>query len=153
MTITTQIRVYHPDDAAAMAAIANVAKPYPWSKQVFRDCMAAEYPGWVLCEEDQVRGFSIIKVAAEESELLNLCVDPMVQRQGYGQRLLQYAIDDAQKQRAEQIFLEVRESNQAAKGLYQHMGFSEVGIRKQYYPTDDGREDAIIMFRNIITLE
>ncbi|MDF1759888.1 MAG: ribosomal protein S18-alanine N-acetyltransferase [Coxiellaceae bacterium] len=149
MTITTQIRLYQPDDAAAMAAIANVAKPYPWSKQVFRDCMTATYPGWVLCENEQIRGFSIIKVVAEEAELLNLCVDPAVHRQGYGKQLLQYAIDEAHKQLAEHIFLEVRESNEAAKGLYLHMGFSQVGIRKQYYPTDDGREDAVIMFRGI----
>ncbi|MDF1653578.1 MAG: ribosomal protein S18-alanine N-acetyltransferase [Coxiellaceae bacterium] len=152
MTTTTQIRVYHPDDAAAMAAIANVAKHYPWSKQVFRDCMVAQYPGWVLCEDEQVRGFSIIKVVAEEAELLNLCVDPAVHRQGYGRRLLQYAIDEAQKHFAEHIYLEVRKSNKAAKGLYHHMGFSEVGIRKQYYPTDDGREDAVIMFRAITKL-
>ncbi len=149
MTTTTQIRVYHPDDAASMAAIANVAKAYPWSKQVFRDCMNAEYPGWVLCEDDQVRGFSIMRVVSEEAELLNLCVDPGFHRQGYGERLLQCAMDDAAYHYAEHMYLEVRQSNEAAITLYHACGFSAVGLRQDYYPIDDGREDALIMFRQL----
>lgn len=141
------IRVYHLDDAAAMAAIANVATDYPWSKQVFRDCLAAEYPGWVLSLDGQVRGFSIIKLVGEEAELLNLCVDPIVQGMGFGRDLLQTALVHAAAHKAEHMFLEVRISNEAAIALYKQFGFNEVGVRKNYYPSEHAREDAVIMFK------
>lgn len=141
------IRAYHPGDAATMAAIANVATDYPWSKQVFRDCLSAEYPGWVLSLDGQVRGFSIIKLAGEEAELLNLCVDPVVQGMGFGRDLLQTALVHAAGQKVEHMFLEVRISNVTAIALYRQLGFNEVGVRKNYYPSENAREDAVIMFK------
>lgn len=147
MKILREIRPYQLDDAATLAAIANIAKPYPWSKEVFRDCVVAEYPGWVLTLDEQIKGYTIIKVAAEEAELLNICVDPVAQGVGHGTDLLNTAIIQAAARGAEHIFLEVRISNDHAIALYKKLGFNEVGVRKNYYPTDDGREDAMIMFR------
>ncbi len=140
------IRPFDVDDAAAMAAVANVAMPYPWSKQLFRDCFAAHYSGWVLTLDEQLRGFCIIKVVEDEAELLNICVDPVSQGMGFGRELLQIALKHVADAAVEVMYLEVRISNNTAIKLYKSLGFKQVGIRKNYYATDEGREDAVIMF-------
>ena len=59
--------------------------------------------------------------------------------------MLQFVIQTATLQRAENLFLEVRQSNRAAIQLYDAMGFHQIGVRVGYYPTKKGNEDAIVM--------
>jgi ribosomal-protein-alanine N-acetyltransferase len=67
------------------------------------------------------------------------------QRQGLGRKFLEHLIGVAQGYRAETMFLEVRPSNTPALRLYAAMGFSEIAVRRNYYPAENGREDAILM--------
>ncbi|MGZ8241092.1 MAG: ribosomal protein S18-alanine N-acetyltransferase, partial [Methylobacter sp.] len=76
--------------------------------------------------------------------ILNICVDPAEQKQGIGRKMLENLIEVA-RGRAETIFLEVRPSNPVAIALYKKIGFNEIGIRKGYYPAENGREDAIML--------
>ena len=71
--------------------------------------------------------------------------DPAFQRRGLGRALLEQVIDEVEKRGVVTLWLEVRASNVAAIALYESLGFNEATIRRNYYPTVDGREDAIIM--------
>ena len=86
-----------------------------------------------------------MSVASGECHILNLCIQPQAQGIGLGGRLLEYLLDVARMHSADTAFLEVRPSNDTAKNLYLNSGFNEVGMRRNYYPARDGREDAIIM--------
>jgi len=92
----------------------------------------------------KILAYGLVAIAVGEAHILNISVDPSEQGQGIGRRLLQYLIDTAQG-RAETVFLEVRPSNAIAIALYEDMGFNEIGIRKDYYPAENGREDAIML--------
>ncbi len=91
-----------------------------------------------------------MSIAAGESHILNLCVNPHSQRMGNGSKLLHYLMEISRKHGADTIFLEVRPSNHIARELYRNAGFNEVGMRRDYYPAKDGREDAIIMARSLM---
>jgi ribosomal-protein-alanine N-acetyltransferase len=122
---------------------------HPWNKRVFVDCLRAGYQCWVLADADQLVGHGVLSVAIGESHLLTLCVHPDYQRLGYGRRILRFLLEQAGKEEAEVCFLEVRHSNEGAKSLYSSMGFLPIGERKNYYPSEHGREDAIIMSRSL----
>lgn len=74
-----------------------------------------------------------------------MAVNPEHQGKGYGKKLINAFIDMCESQGAESAWLEVRESNTNAFGLYESTGFNEVDRRLNYYPTEKGKEDAIIM--------
>jgi ribosomal-protein-alanine N-acetyltransferase len=117
---------------------------FPWTDDLFRDCLKAGYSCWVCEEQGKVLAYSLLSMAFVEAHILNISVDPEEQNQGIGRKMLEHLIDIATG-RAETIFLEVRPSNVAAIALYNNMGFNEIGIRKGYYPSENGREDAIML--------
>jgi ribosomal-protein-alanine acetyltransferase len=146
--VTPTIRQFEFADVAKAAAIAKAAMPYPWSEQAFRDCLKAEYRGFVLVDSEagpnNILGFVIILLQLDECQLMNIVVDPSCQQQGFGDRLLKYAIQYCRDLSVHHMMLEVRDSNQTAKKLYLNNGFVEVGLRRNYYPCTNGREDAVI---------
>lgn len=126
------------NDAAAYA--------FPWSRGIFRDCLFAAYPSWVACDQHEVLlGHAVMSLAVGEAHILNLCVHPHYQGLGLGRELLQVMIEHARGEAAAHMFLEVRESNDVALQLYGTMGFEAVGRRKDYYPAQQGREDAVVL--------
>ena len=96
-------------------------------------------------------GHSVMMVAAGEASILILTIDKQHQRQGIGRQLLQHMIDLADQAGCETVLLEVRHSNEKAFNLYLSEGFSEIGIRKNYYPVGSGWEDAIVMAMELRT--
>jgi len=130
-------------DLADVLAIENQNYPFPWTKDVFTDCFRAGYGCWICEEMGTVLAYGLVSIAVGEAHILNISVDPAQQGQGIGRRMLQHLIDTA-RGRAETVFLEVRPSNTVAIALYEDMGFNEIGIRKGYYPAENGREDAIM---------
>jgi ribosomal-protein-alanine N-acetyltransferase len=139
-----RIRRMTVSDLPSVAAIEKKGYQFPWGEDIFRDCLKARYDCWVCEERDKVLGYCIASVAVGEAHVLNLCVDPDEQGQGIGRKLLENLIDSA-RGRAETVFLEVRPSNTVAIALYENMGFNEIGIRKGYYPAENGREDALML--------
>ena len=83
-----------------------------------------------------------------EAELLNFCLAPAYQGQGLAREFLVQVLADMTDQGSESVFLEVRESNEAAIRLYLGCGFCEIGRRKAYYPHEQGREDALLLMRS-----
>ena len=134
-------------DLTDVIEIERRSYPYPWTRTIFSDCLRAGYSCWVCERQGIIEGYGVISVAAGESHLLNLCVRPEALQQGIGRKLLKHFISVARCHGAEVVFLEVRPSNRAALALYGKNGFNELGVRKDYYPAEGGREDALILAR------
>jgi ribosomal-protein-alanine N-acetyltransferase len=140
-----QIRPMTEADLTAVMEVELRAFPHHWSEGNFRDCLHAGYECRVLVREEQIIGYGVLSVAADEAHVQTLCIDPEFQGNGLGRRLLERLLNRAKQRRADAVFLEVRTSNRVALDLYRAVGFNEVGVRRGYYPADGGREDAIIL--------
>jgi len=132
----------------AVSILEREAYEFPWSEAIFADCLAAGYSAWVWQDStDRVVGYALMTMAVGEAHLLNLCVDPGWRRVGLARGMLEHLLRIAQAGGTEILLLEVRVSNFAARHLYDAYGFREIGLRKGYYPSADGREDAIVLAR------
>ncbi|MBT8420397.1 MAG: ribosomal protein S18-alanine N-acetyltransferase [Gammaproteobacteria bacterium] len=146
------LRPMTENDLGTVIEIEHAAYPFPWTMGMFRDCLRIGYCCRVLEESKRggdLVGYGIISIGGGEAQLLNLCIRKERRNQGIARRLLADLIDTAKERDADSMFLEVRPSNHAARELYQHMGFNEVGIRPAYYPVKKGgkkgSEDALIL--------
>lgn len=145
------MRPMRVEDLDAVMVVERRAYPWPWSIGIFRDCLFAGYPAWVLLEDGAFIGHGVLSVAADEAHVLNVCVDPARQGRGHGRILLRAMVQAARGRGACRVFLEVRPSNPAAIALYQDEGFNEIGRRPRYYPAaNNGREDAIVMAMELL---
>ncbi|HLU61849.1 MAG TPA: ribosomal protein S18-alanine N-acetyltransferase [Gammaproteobacteria bacterium] len=142
-----RLRFRPMNDADVPAVMANerAAYTHPWSEGIFRDCLHSGYSCWVVETDSGVVGHGVMSVAVGETHILNICIAPSRQGRGYGRALLRHLLDLSREYGALMAFLEVRPSNTAAVRLYESIGFSEVGRRRNYYPAGTGREDAIVM--------
>jgi len=145
-----EIRAMTTDDVAAVIAIENRAYEYPWSEKIFHDCLVAGYHGVVLHMQGTIRGYAMLSVAVGEAHLLNICIDPDLQQHGFGRLLLNYLMEKAKVLGGRQMFLEVRPSNESARYMYESAGFNEVGLRKNYYKSENGHEDAIVFAKELV---
>ncbi|HET7395205.1 MAG TPA: ribosomal protein S18-alanine N-acetyltransferase [Gammaproteobacteria bacterium] len=132
-------------DVRAVLEIERRAYKYHWTEGIFRDCLRVGYGCWVMELHGAIAGYGVLSLVVGEAHLLNICVAPEWQGKGYGGQLLEHFMDLARERSASQMLLEVRPSNAAALALYQKRGFNEVGLRKSYYPSEKGREDALIL--------
>lgn len=143
-----------PMDLALLPQVLAVERrsyEFPWTETIFRDCLKAGYSAWVLMSEDGVpAGHALMSMAVDEAHVLNLCVDPALQRQGLGLMLLKHLMKLARAAQASIVLLEVRKSNKAALRLYEATGFQRIGVRKAYYPAVGGREDALVLGFDIL---
>lgn len=143
-----RIRAVEPADIPVIVALTNTASAEPWPPDGVAQVMAL--PGcWALVAaigNDRAGGFVLGRTAADESEILNLIVDPAARRQGLGRALVVAAMRRAALDGATAILLEVAADNVAALALYESKGFEIVGRRPDYYTkTDDDPTDALIM--------
>jgi ribosomal-protein-alanine N-acetyltransferase len=141
----TTLRAMRAGDLAGVTRIETLAYEFPWTEGIFRDCLRVGYCCVVLEGDDRLNGYGVMSVAAREAHLLNLCVHPDNQRFGLGSDLLRFFLGRARAQDAQRIYLEVRQTNQAALALYNRAGFKAVGLRRNYYRAPEGREDAIVL--------
>ena len=132
-------------DLPAAFQIEKRAHAFPWSEHTFVSNQGERYLNYQLTVEGRMAAFAITLVVLDEATLFNIAVDPDFQRRGLGKALLEHLIDELEKRGVLTLWLEVRASNVAAIALYESLGFNEATIRRNYYPTADGREDAIIM--------
>jgi [ribosomal protein S18]-alanine N-acetyltransferase len=142
-------RPMRAEDLDKVVAIENRIYPFPWTFGNFRDSLAAGYECWVFEVAGVIVGYGVVMCALDESHLLNLSVAANWQRRGYGRVLLDELMGVARDRGCNFIGLEVRPSNEAGIRLYQSAEFREIAIRKGYYPAHKGREDAIVMGREL----
>ncbi|MFL6662716.1 MAG: ribosomal protein S18-alanine N-acetyltransferase [Rhizobacter sp.] len=131
----------------AVVAIEAAAYEFPWTRGNFIDSLAAGYLARVLREASgHVVGYFVAMRGVDEMHLLNLTVAPSEQGRGHARRMLDELVALCGAMHAQQLWLEVRESNTRARTLYLRYGFRHIGVRKGYYPALHGRrEDAAVM--------
>ncbi|HEX2219356.1 MAG TPA: ribosomal protein S18-alanine N-acetyltransferase [Gemmatimonadales bacterium] len=131
-------------DSAALVAIERRCFSDPWSEPSFREALASDLTFALVAEGDRgIAGYLIGREAAGSGEILNLAVAPEFRRRGIGGELLEAGLEEFQRRRAHEVFLEVRESNRSAQALYLARGFRPVGQRASYYRNP--REDALVL--------
>ena len=129
------------DDLQDLLVIEQLNSFSPWTSSQFTE--AQNYIYVLLCES-VVIGFVALTQSYDQAELQNFSIHQDYQNLGYGKRLLDFAFQHLSRD-VKQIFLEVRVSNFTAISLYHNLGFEEIGNRRDYYRTELGREDALIM--------
>jgi len=134
-----------PDDLPAAYVIEQRSHAFPWSEKTFASNQGERYFNLRLDVDGNMAAFAVTQVILDEATLFNIAVDPAWQRRGLGRQLLEHLIRELEAKDVFTLWLEVRASNTAAIALYESLGFNEATIRRNYYPTKEGREDAIIM--------
>lgn len=158
----------------AVLAIELLAYEFPWTRGNFVDSLAAGHVAQMLMSvprpvasrrapregqensgaaqrflegaNGELLGYLVALPGFEEMHLLNLTVAPAQQGRGHARSMLEWLTALCAQQCARQLWLEVRESNARARGVYQRFGFAHIGMRKGYYPAPAGRrEDAVVM--------
>ena len=137
------------DDIAIVIALEDRIYPHGWTEGIFRDCLRVHYSCWLLEQGAEIIGYGIMSVAAGEAHILNLAIAPESQGKGHGREMLMHLLETGKRLGAQDAFLEVRSSNRIAVRLYDTIGFHQVGLRSDYYPAEKGREDAVIMAREL----
>jgi ribosomal-protein-alanine N-acetyltransferase len=143
------IRRATPNDLARVAEIERSAFSDPWSRRAFEDLVTKEGVVFLVVEDaatdggGAVAGYAIAIYGADQGELANVAVADVYRRRGFGEALVRAVALALREAGVSDLWLEVRASNSAARGLYGHLGFVEAGLRKGYY--DRPREDAVVM--------
>ena len=143
MTISFECFEQHNLDPLYQIELA--AQSHPMSNKVMLSCLGKRYFNSAIYLNGELAGFYIGEFVLDESSLIEICIAPEFQGKGLGRKLLQHYVEQAQDKGAMSCWLEVRQSNTAARQLYQALDFNEVDCRVNYYPTATGHEDAIIM--------
>ncbi len=142
------VRPARRDDVDDIVAIERRAFNDPWSAGSFRALVGNPLVHFLVAEDPitgQIFGYVVAWVVVDEAEIANLAVSDDARRAGIGARLLDQAIDAAKQRNCRVVFLEVRESNTAAKALYASRGFEVAGRRMKYYRKPV--EDALVLRR------
>lgn len=138
------IRNMSAADIDKVVGLDNRAFSKPWNEQSFKDEICKDYAYYFVAQTDnKIIGYIGIWCIYETAELIRVAVLPEFQGQGIAGGLIQMATDCAKSNGCERMILEVRDTNIAARRLYERVGFKKISIRRGYY---DG-EDAIIMER------
>lgn len=147
------IRPARPADAEWLAVIDADVSFNPWTEQQFALVCSAtagyRETALVVEEDDQLHGFVVFSQVLDEGSIHNIAVHPAHHRKGLGRLLLEAAVEELIRADARRCLLEVRRSNKAARRLYEDNGFALDGVRRNYYPTQGGREDALLMSREL----
>ncbi len=141
------IRPATAGDLGRVGDIEQASFTDPWSRQSFRALLGNNRVLFAVAQSGagEVVGYVVIWFAADEGEIANLAVSPTERGKGVGAALLDAALVEARSRATREVYLEVRESNAAARGLYEGRGFSVVGRRRKYYRHPE--EDALVLRR------
>jgi ribosomal-protein-alanine N-acetyltransferase len=126
-----------------MARLHAEAFDAPWSKEAL--CALIDSAGVQALADHERRGFILLRVAADDAEILTLAVGTADQRRGVGTGLVLAAREAAEQAGAHQLALETACDNTAALALYQGCGFKVVGRRRGYYQRERGAVDAVVL--------
>ena len=133
-------------DAKPAAALYARCFDKPWKPEDFRRFAEdAARPCFTARDGTRLSGFVLASLAANEGEILSLCVAPEYRRRGIGSALLERLREALIAHGTQAFFLEVNARNVGAIRLYERAGFQAVGKRPAYYRTSEGAQDAVIM--------
>lgn len=144
---TFSIKAMTEADLGEVALVEQVIYEFPWTERNFWDSLRAGYDAHCMWIDHRLAAYLVMMRVVDEYHLLNLSVRADLQGNGFGRHLLQWGIGRAKSAGMDGMLLEVRPSNVAAKTLYETEGFKLIGVRKNYYPAHQGREDALVLFK------
>jgi ribosomal-protein-alanine N-acetyltransferase len=148
------VRLAEARDLPSILAIEEASFSDPWSEDAFESAFALQRMRLFVAEEtaDDARGgapvlvgYVVALLLGAEAEIADLAVAPRARRRGIGKVLLERTMADLSARGVQEVYLEVRESNSAARALYDSRGFVTVGRRRGYYRHP--AEDALILKR------
>ena len=143
--LATQLRDMRWEDVDAVLNIEQQVHSHPWTRGNFNDALATGNICKVYETANEIVGYAVMMPALDDVDLLDISIASAYQRKGLGANLLGEMLALARSLKFARVILEVRQNNFAASALYRKAGFSEIGIRRGYYPAENGREDAIVM--------
>ena len=140
------------DDLDEVMQIERASFKAPWSREMFRQdlsfpiarCLAARLP---ISDTKPLAGYIVCWFVADEVHVTNVAVRPELRNRGVARQLVINVLRQARNEGMRYCTLEVRKSNEAARGLYRALGFEARGIRPKYYSDDN--EDAVIMWLDL----
>ena len=143
-----QLALYHLDDI--MEIEEGCYGPHHWSRNSFAGEIDNACANYLVAVNDEGKavGYMGVWKIFDEAHVTNLAVHPKYQKRGIAHYLILSSLDYCYKNEIKFVTLEVRQSNERAKKLYESFGFKSLGIRKKYY--QDNGEDAIIMWTESI---
>lgn len=132
------------EHVAQVAELEKLCFADPWSQMSIESELRNIWSYWlVAAEEEQVVGYIGSQSTIDETDVMNIAVHPQWRRRGIGESLINSLIGELKKRGSHALMLEVRASNEPAIGLYEKLGFAQVGCRKNYYRNP--KEDALIL--------
>jgi [ribosomal protein S18]-alanine N-acetyltransferase len=144
------IRAASAADAQGLAGVHAAAFETPWDAATIGSLLAApQVLAFVADEESAGAGFILLRIAADEAEILTLATREDQRRRGIALALLGAAMEAAAAAGAASLFLEVASDNAPARALYLKAEFTPVGARRGYYARPDGAVDALILRRDL----
>ncbi len=142
------IRRMTMEDCVQVAAIEAASFSMPWSLRSFTDTVEKDNYRYIVAEEDgEILGYCGFIYVLDEAEIPNVCVRSDARNKGVGRQMMTRLLEEAEKLDISVAYLEVRESNQAARHLYGSLGFTANGIRKNFY--EQPTEDAVLMSKTL----
>lgn len=133
-------------DIGLIVEIDKAAFNKSWKEQDFKDELEKDHAYYFTADDGgKTVGYGGIWCVYETAELIRIAVEPTARGCGTAGRIMEHILDFAAEKGCEKMMLEVRKSNEAARGLYKKYGFSEISVRKGYY----NGEDALIMERTL----
>lgn len=144
MNIVTMQQCHVP----AIAQLESICFSCPWSENSLASELTNALSLWLVAEEDgRVAGYIGSQTVCEESDMMNVAVHPDFRRRGIGEALVKALETELRARGSHCLTLEVRTSNAPAIALYEKLGFSQAGLRKNYYR--DPKEDALILRKEL----
>ena len=142
------IRCMKLEDCEQVAIIEEESFSMPWSLQAFQDTVEMENYRYFVAEQNgEILGYCGFIFVLEEAEIPNICVKVSARKQGIGKQMLNFLEEEAKKLGITILYLEVRQTNQAARSLYTLLGFEEDGIRRNFYELP--KENAVLMHKTL----
>lgn len=145
-----QLHDLTPADLDELMPIERQVYSHPWTPGNFADALAAGYPGWVLRHQQALVAYCLVMEVPDEIHVLNVSVARAWQGRGLARRLLAHVEHHAKARGCSSVLLEVRVSNQRARQLYASLAYHPIGLRRGYYPSVLGREDAVVMRKLVV---
>ncbi len=136
------------DHVSQVMEIEQVSFTPSWTDLSFHILIDRGCECWILEAGSSIAGYAVCQVEGSLAHILNICVDRKSRGHGYGRKLLDHLLDQIGSG-VEYAVLEVRRSNLEALNLYLSSGFRRQSTKPGYYPTDKGREDAILLVKSL----
>ncbi len=147
MSSSIFIRPALESDLSSIVHLDATSNPHPWGESLIIDALQTR-KSWVVKsnenEDGGILGWLTASQVFDQSELEQILVNVSARRQGLAKKLMTAWLDDSEKIGVTEYLLEVRESNLSAINLYESLGFEQVGLRKNYYQTEQGHEAACL---------